>query len=261
LNTTLARRMMEQTRVFTALQGVRGRPPCDIAALEQLLVRFSQLVAEQRWIKEIDINPLLVSHERILGLDARVVLHDPGTKESDIPKLAIRPYPTQYVGHAKMKDGTPVVIRPIRPEDEPLMVPFHESLSEQSVYLRYFHMIALGQRVTHERLVRICFGDFDREMALVAEHKGAILGVGRLSRIPGREEAEFSVLISDKYQRRGLGTELLRRLVQIGRDEKLKRISANILPENAGMQAVCKKLGFRLKPDPEEEVVRAEITL
>ncbi len=261
LNTTLARRMMEQTKIFTALKGVRGRPPCDVAALEQLLVRFSQLVVEQRWIKEIDINPLLISHERIIGLDARVVLHDPGTREADIPKLAIRPYPTQYVSQAKMKDGTPVVIRPIRPEDEPLMVPFHESLSEQSVYLRYFHMIALGQRVTHERLVRICFGDFDREMALVAEHKGAILGVGRLSRLPGRDEAEFSVLISDKYQRRGLGTELLRRLVEVGKAEGLKRISASILPENAGMQAVCKKLGFRLKPDPEEGVIRAEITL
>ncbi len=261
LNTTLARRMMEQTKIFTALKGVRGRPPCDIAALEQLLVRFSQLVVEQRWIKEIDINPLLISPERIIGLDARVVLHDPGTKEADIPKLAIRPYPTQYVSQAKMKDGTPVVIRPIRPEDEPLMVPFHESLSEQSVYLRYFHMIALGQRVTHERLVRICFGDFDREMALVAEHKGAILGVGRLSRLPGRDEAEFSVLISDKYQRRGLGTELLRRLVEVGKAEGLKRISASILPENAGMQAVCKKLGFRLEPDPEEGVIRAEIAL
>jgi acetyltransferase len=261
LNTTLARRLMERTKIFTALKGVRGRPPCDIAALEQLLVRFSQLVVEQRWIKEIDINPLMASPERLIGLDARVVLHDPGTKESDIPKLAIRPYPAQYGGAAKMKDGTAITVRPIRPEDEPLMVKFHESLSEQSVYLRYFHMIALGQRVAHERLVRICFGDFDREMALVAEHEGAILGVARLSRLPGGDEAEFSVLISDKYQRRGLGTELMRRLVQVGREEQLKRISASVLPENAGMQAVCKKLGFTLKRDSEEEVIRAEIKL
>jgi acetyltransferase len=190
-----------------------------------------------------------------------VVLHEPGTKEADIPKLAIRPYPQQYVGAAKMKDGTAITIRPIRPEDEPLMVPFHESLSEQSVYLRYFHMIALGQRVAHDRLVRICFGDFDREMALVVEHKGAILGVGRLSRAPGRDEAEFSVLISDKYQQHGLGTELLRRLVQVGKAEGLKRISANILPENAGMQAVCKKLGFTVQRVPSEDLIRAEIEL
>jgi acetyltransferase len=261
LNTTLAHRLMERTKIFTALKGVRGRPPCDIAALEQLLVRFSQLVVEQRWIKEIDINPLMVSHERLIGLDARVVLHDPGTKESDIPKLAIRPYPQQYVGTAKAKDGTTITIRPIRPEDEPLMVKFHESLSEQSVYLRYFHMIALGQRVAHDRLVRICFGDFDREMALVAEHKGAILGVGRLSRLPGKNEAEFSVLISDKYQHHGLGTELVRRLVQIGKAEGLKRIAANILPENTGMQSLCKKLGFKLAPVPDEEITRAEIEL
>jgi acetyltransferase len=261
LNTTLAHRLMERTKIYTALKGVRGRPPCDLAALEQLLVRFSQLVVEQRWIKEIDINPLMASPERLIGLDARVVLHEPGTKEADIPKLAIRPYPQQYVGAAKMKDGTPITIRPIRPEDEPLMVPFHESLSEQSVYLRYFHMIALGQRVAHDRLVRICFGDFDREMALVVEHKGAILGVGRLSRAPGRDEAEFSVLISDKYQQHGLGTELLRRLVQVGKAEGLKRISANILPENAGMQAVCKKLGFTVQRVPSEDLIRAEIEL
>jgi acetyltransferase len=261
LNTTLARRLMERTKIFTALKGVRGRPPCDLAALEQLLVRFSQLVVEQRWIKEIDINPLMASHERLIALDARLVLHDHGTKEADIPKPAIRPYPQQYVSAAKMKNGTPITVRPIRPEDEPSMVPFHESLSEQSVYLRYFHMIALGQRIAHDRLVRICFGDFDREMALVAELNGAILGVGRLSRIPGRTEAEFSVLISDKYQRHGLGTELMRRLVDVAKAEGLKRISANILPENKGMQALCKKLGFTIKKVPDEELLHAEIVL
>ncbi|MCG3149932.1 MAG: Protein lysine acetyltransferase Pat [Verrucomicrobiae bacterium] len=259
LNTTLARRLMEQTKIYTALKGVRGRPPCDITALEQLLVRFSQLVSEQRWIKEIDINPLMAAPDRLIGLDARVVLHPAGTKESDIPKLAIRPYPTQYIGKAKMNDGKVVTVRPIRPEDEPAVVKFHEALSEQSVYLRYFHMIALGQRTAHERLIRICFNDFDREMALVAESKDGILGIGRLSRKFKPDEAEFAVLITDKYQRHGLGTELLSRLVEVGKQEGIKRISASILPENTGMQAVCKKLGFKLKHDAEEQVVVAEI--
>ncbi|HUJ10090.1 MAG TPA: acetate--CoA ligase family protein, partial [Verrucomicrobiae bacterium] len=223
LNTTLATRLMERTHIFKALKGVRGQPPVDLAALEQLLVRFSQLVVEQRWIKEIDINPLLASHERLVALDARVVLHEPGTKEEALPKLAIRPYPTQYIWPAKMKDGTPVTIRPIRPEDEPLMVNFHQSLSEESVYFRYFHMIALGQRVAHERLTRICFNDYDREIALVAEYKdpktGArkILGVGRLSKEPGTDTSQFAILVVDQWQRHGLGTELLQRLVQIGR--------------------------------------------
>ncbi len=267
LNVTLARRWMERTRIFTALKGVRGRPPVDLVALEQLLVRFSQLVVEQRWIKEIDINPLLASPERLVALDARVVLHEPSVTEAGLPKLAIRPYPTQYISKAKMKDGTPVIIRPIRPEDEPLMVDFHHSLSEESVYMRYFHMIALGQRVAHDRLTRICFNDYDREIALVAVHQDPrtaarrILGLGRLSKEVGTDVAQFSILITDNYQRRGLGAELLRRLVQVGREEGLKRITAEILPENLGMQAICEKLKFRLKHSASEGLVRAEISL
>src|ERR1700684_4642670 len=117
LNTTLAQRMMEQTRIFTALKGVRGRKPVDMAELEQLLVRFSQLVLEQPWISEIDINPLLASPERMLALDARVVLYGQEVTADQLPRLAIRPYPIQYVRPWTLKNGTPVVIRPIRPED------------------------------------------------------------------------------------------------------------------------------------------------
>ena len=138
LNTTLARRMMETTKIYHALKGVRGRKSVDLAALEKLMVGFSQLVAEQRWIKEIDINPLFASADDLVALDARVILHDPKTTEDKLPRLAIRPYPTQYVAPWKLKDGTPVTIRPIQPEDEPLLVKFHETLSEESVYHRYF---------------------------------------------------------------------------------------------------------------------------
>jgi acetyltransferase len=134
LNATLARRLMEQTRIYAALKGVRGRQAVDLEALAQLLVRFSQLVAEQPWISEIDINPLLVSPEQMLALDARIVLHPPGTHEGQLSTLAIRPYPTRYMVPWKLKDGSAVTIRPIRPEDEPLMVEFHQTLSERSVY-------------------------------------------------------------------------------------------------------------------------------
>ncbi len=126
LNSTLAQRMMEQTRIFIALKGVRGRKPIDLPALEGLLVRFSQLVVEQPWISEIDINPLLASPERLLALDARVVLHAPGTDPDHLPRPAIRPYPSQYVSSWVMKNGAAVTLRPIRPEDEPLMVEFHD---------------------------------------------------------------------------------------------------------------------------------------
>jgi acetyltransferase len=171
LNTTLARRMMEQTKIYTALKGVRGRPPVDLAVLEQLLVQFSQLVVEQRWIKEIDINPLLASPDGFIALDARVVLHSLDVEEDKLPQAAIRPYPMQYVSDWTMKNGTPIKIRPIRPEDEPLVVKFHENLSEESIYSRYFHLIKLQTRVAHERLSRICFIDYDRELALVADYK------------------------------------------------------------------------------------------
>ena len=169
LNTTLARRMMEQTKIYTALKGVRGRKSVDLAALEQMMVRFSRLVVEQPWIKEIDINPMLASPERLIALDARVVVHDQSVRQEDLPKLPIRPYPTQYVAPWKMKNGKDIVIRPIRPEDEPLMVKFHETLSERTVYLRYLQALKLSQRVAHDRLVGICFNDYDQEIALVAE--------------------------------------------------------------------------------------------
>lgn len=256
LNATLARRMMERTRIFTALKGVRGRQPADLAALEQLLVRFSQLVIEQPWIAEIDINPLLVSPERILALDARVVLHPAATSENKLPKPAIRPYPIQYMSTAQLAGETKVTIRPIRPEDEPLMVKFHETLSEESVYHRYFSALKLSQRVAHERLTRICFNDYDREIALVAECAAKnghqeIIGVGRLSKLHGANEAEFALVVSDQWQKKGLGTEFLKRLVQIGRDEKLAAISAIIMSDNHAMQHVSKKAGFKVQHDPE----------
>lgn len=266
LTTTLARRMMERTRIFEALKGVRGREPVDVGALEKLLVRFARLVVEQPWIREIDINPLLVSSEQLVALDARVVLHAPDTEE--LPRTAIRPYPEQYVYHEEAKDGEPVTIRPIRPEDEPLMVKFHETLSEQSVYMRYFHMMNLDQRTAHDRLTRICFIDYDREMALVAERKNPgtgeheIMGVGRLSRhgaVP--DEAEFSVLISDSFQWRGIGTLLVEKLLEVGRAEGLARITAEILFDNHPMQRISRRLGFSLRRDTEEMVVRAGIDL
>ena len=246
---------------------MRGRRPVDLAALEQLLVRFSYLVVEQRGIKEIDINPLLASPERLLALDARVIVHDRSLDDDAIPRLAIRPYPTQYVSPWTAKDGSQLVLRPIRPEDEPLMVAFHGTLSDRTVALRYFHAMKLSTRVAHQRLTRICFIDYDREMALVADCKNPrtgdheILGVGRLSKVRGTGEAEFALLVSDRFQRQGLGTELLRRLLQIGRDEKIRRIIGVIRPENVAMKGICQELGFRLLRRVDDPVIQAEIDL
>jgi acetyltransferase len=267
LNTTLARRMMERTKLFAALRGVRGRPPVDLVALEQLLVRFSHLVVEQRGIKEIDLNPLVASPQRLLALDARVIVHAQGVEDSALPRLAIRPYPARYVSNWSAADGSQIVLRPIRPEDEPLLVAFHGTLSERSIELRYFHAIKLSTRVAHERLTRICFIDYDREMALVADridaHTGEheIIGVGRLTKVRGTDEAEFSLLVSDHFHRQGLGTELLSRLIQIGRDEKLARIVGVIRPDNDAMRRLCQRLGFRLERKMGEPIIQAELDL
>ena len=266
LNTTLARRMMEQTKVFTALQGIRGRKPVSLEELDQLLVRFSRLVVEQPWIKEIDINPLMASPERLLALDARVIVYDQSTREQDLPRTAIRPYPVQYAGTWTTKDGTQINIRPIRPEDEPLMVEFHHRLSERSVYFRYFHLLNLSQRTAHERLTRMCFIDYDRGMALVAERENPdggheLLGIGRLTRVHGTADAEMAVLVSDDFQGRGLGSELIAQLIKIAKQEKIGRITADILAENRSMQRVCERLGFQLKYDPDDATVKVEMHL
>jgi acetyltransferase len=267
LNTTLARRLMEQTQIYKALKGVRGRKAVDLEALEELLVRFSRLVVEHRAIKEIEINPLLASGDGLLALDARAVLHSEDVREDQLPKLAIRPYPIQYASSFVANDGLPLTIRPIRPEDEPLMVAFHRTLSQSTVYMRYFHLLSLGHRVSHERLTRICFIDYDREMALVAVRRDssagndAIIGVGRLTKTPGVNEAEVALMIADSFHRRGIGTELLRQLVEIARDERLDRIIAEIMGENYAMQRVCEKLGFNLSRSPDGTTIHASISL
>ncbi|MFN3927251.1 MAG: bifunctional acetate--CoA ligase family protein/GNAT family N-acetyltransferase [Pseudanabaenaceae cyanobacterium] len=261
LNSTLAKRMMERTKIYHALQGVRGNRPVDMDTLAQLLVRFSQLVAEQPQIQEIDINPLLASAEYLIALDARIVLHQ-GTP----PRLAIRPYPHQYMSCFTLKNDLHVTIRPIRPEDEPLLVEFHKLLSAESVYMRYAHMVNLQYRISHDRLTRICFIDYDREMVLVADHKDPItgkhqlLGVGRLTRFHNSDNAEFAMIIADRYQKQGLGTELLRRLVTIAHLEQIKQIEAYMLPSNTAMRKICERLGFHFTPNPDNEMLKAVLT-
>ena len=218
---------MEQTRIFAALQGVRGRKPVNLARFEELLVRFSQLVVEQPWIlREIDINPLLATPDQLLALNARV-MRNSTMEAAKLPRPAIRPYPSQYVEFL-MKDGTPVTIRPIRPEDQAAHGAIARHCSERSVYLRYFCSLSLSTRVERQRLVRICFGSYDRGFALVADRKNPengqheILGVGRFSAL-NRKEAEATIMVSDRWQGRGLGTELLAGVARVAREEKFQK--------------------------------------
>jgi acetyltransferase len=216
---------------------------------------------EQPAIREIDINPLAAMPDRLVALDARMVVHPRGVDLDTVPRSAIRPYPSRYVCESKLNDGTLVSIRPIRPEDEPLMVAFHHTLSEHSVYMRYFHWLKLDQRITHERLTRMCFIDYDRQMALVAVRQGQILGVGRLVRSPLTNDAEVAVIVSDAWHGRGLGSQLVERVVEFARDEKVARLNASVLYENRPMLRILEKAGFRLIPSNDPETVEATMEL
>ena len=188
--------------------------------------------------------------------------HAPNPKQTPV-----RPYPSKYVALWTMKDGNQVTIRPIRPEDEPVMVKFHETLSDRSVYLRYFYSFSLRRRVAHERLLRICLGDYDREMVLVAERtdprggERRILAIGRMSKLDAGNEAEIAVLVSDQYQKLGLGYELLRRVIEVARDEKIGRVCAEMLPDNIAMQVITKRLGFGIQAGEDMTSVRAFLDL
>jgi acetyltransferase len=202
-----------------------------------------------------------------LALDARIAIYRREAAGDRIPHWGIHKYPAQYVSRWRMQDGEEILIRPIRADDESLMVNFHKTLSEQSVYLRYFHMENLSARVAHERLIRKCFIDYSQEMALVVERKvpengqREILAVGRLSKMPGGREAEVAVLVGDRYQRHGLGSELVRRLIQVGRDQGVHEIVANILTENLGMRALANRFGFKMRASDDPMMVTAVLDL
>lgn len=262
LTHTLAERLMKKTQVYEALLGVRGRQAIDMDQLETVLIQFSKMIVENRRIKECDINPLLTSEEGIIALDARFVLHDWEILDDRLPRLAIRPYPLNYIRSIKLKDGLPVILRPIAPEDEPLVVAFHHELSEHSVRQRYFEFLTLDERVTHERLVRICFNDYDREWAIVAEitqdKHPLIIGIGRLARVSGVAAAQMTLIIMDAYHNLGLGTAMIQQLLAIAKQEQIDIVDAYILSENDGMLKLCHKLGFQVVAEKDSDVIHMQ---
>jgi acetyltransferase len=261
LTSTLARRMIERTRIARALAGIRGQPPVDQALLEQVMVAFSELIVEQPAIREADINPLQASPSGLVALDARVVLHPKELPDEQLPRPVIRPYPTEYVSRWTSKREQRFVFRPIRPEDEPGMVRFHQTLSDETVYLRYLSRLGLDQRTAHQRLARLCFIDYAREIALVAEREGeGIAAVARLIRV-AEGRAEFALLVADAHQRQGLGRALLAELLRVGRAEGLRQIFGEISPGNVPMRAICTQLGFVIHEEPGDPVVRAILDL
>lgn len=263
LTQNLARNLMEKTKIYEALQGVRGRKAVNLQLLEQLIVQFSQMIVENPRIKECDINPLFASDKMILALDARIVLHDRAIPDNQLPQLAIRPYPMNYVSSFILRDKTAIRLRPIRPEDESLIIQFHKELSEDTVRQRYFEFVSLDKRTAHERLVRICYNDYDREIALVAEmsHPHQIIAIGRLMRVPGTSVAQLTMTIIDSFQHLGLGSEILQQLISIANIEKIGIIDAFILSENTGMLKICERAGFVLHKEEDPFIIHARLTL
>ena len=253
LNTNLARKLIHETKISHALKGVRGRKPIDEEVLAALLVRFSELVAEQPRIAEIDINPLLASPERVIALDARVVLHPASLADAELPRLAIRPYPYEYGRQVTTDDGAIITIRPIRPEDEPAMAAFHARLSDRTVRARYGKDRSLAERTAHERLARICFVDYDRQFALVAEASllgggHEIAGVARLSRMHASNDRQLTMTVADAWQRQGIGAQLVRCAVRVATTEGVDRLIAELTPDNIGMRELLADEGFSFEP-------------
>lgn len=251
LNQTLARRLMEEVRIYGMLRrGFRNKPPADLRELEETLVRFSNLVIDFPEIAEMDINPLAISRDgNLWALDARIVLDAEAALRTDpYSHLVILPYPTKYVMPWRLKDGTEVLLRPIRPEDEPLEEELIRGFSEETSRFRFFQVI---REITHEMLVRFCNIDYDREMAIIAEYSGGgrrrNIGVGRLIMEPDKKRGEFAVVVADDFQGKGLGTKLVDFLIEIAEEKDLESIYGIVLPENTKMIDLCRRLGFEIR--------------
>jgi acetyltransferase len=262
LNRTLARRLMERTQIYRALQGVRGQAAIDLGALEMLLVRFSQLLCDFPEIQEADLNPVLASPQRILALDARILLVSTDTPPEQLPRLAIHPYPNQYIAPFTLRDGTRVTVRPIRPEDEPLIIDLHGRHSAHTIRMRFFSLV---KTLSRDSLIRLCHLDYDREMALAAvlekEGQPMILGVSRYYLHLETGTAEFALVVGDAHQRQGLGRHLMSRLIDIARERGVKKLVGQVLSENRPMLSLMASLGFTPPVTVDNDVVGVELEL
>jgi acetyltransferase len=255
LTQRLARRLMEETEVYKMLQGYRGKMPADLRQIEQIIVSFSNLISDFPEIAEMDVNPLAISEGKTYALDARIIIDKNYIKEnnpSQYPHLVITPYPTRYVTPWLLPDGTEATLRPIKPEDEPLGYELLTSLSPQTFKERFFQE---ARKITHEMLIRLCNIDYDREVALVVEvregSKRRFIGIGTLEIDPDFGSGEFSVVVHDDYQGKGLGYKLIDTLIGIAQEKGLESFFGIVLTNNKKMISLCKKLGFLVKHLPE----------
>jgi acetyltransferase len=250
LNTTLIRRMMEETKIYKLLKGYRGSPPADIKKLEETMLQFSQLLMDFPQIKEIDINPMLINEKEAVILDARVVIDKASVCKKFDPHehLVISPYPKKYEKLWSLKNGQNVLLRPIKPEDEPMWLEMFQNFSEESIRYRFFQML---KDTPHEVRVRYCNIDYDREIAIVAElleeGRRKILGVTRLSAEPDGKNAEMAFIVGDRWQNLGLGTEMVDYTLDLAIQMGIENVYAIMLPDNYRALSLTKKMGFDIE--------------
>lgn len=260
LNQVLARRIIEETKVYKLLKGFRNIPPANIKKIEETLVNFSQMIIDHPEIKEIDINPLIVSGDELIAVDARIVIDE---KPWTTPHLVISAYPSKYIKTVILKDGTKVLLRPIKPEDEYLWQEMFDSFSEETIRYRFFRII---KETPHEMRTRYCNIDYDREIGIVAEieenGKRRLIGVTRIILPPGRnDEAEFALVVSDKWHRLGLGSEFVDFTIELAKDKGLKTLNGVVLKDNIPMISLCKEKNFKITDgDPGEYKIEYDLT-
>ena len=262
-NMALAQRIIENTKAYKLLQGFRGMPAVDLESIQFLLVKFSYLLMDLPEIKEVDINPYAVDEQGGVALDAHIVLDEDYVANSKRPydHLVICPYPTQYRREIELKNGQKAILRPIRPEDEPIEAAMFNHVSQQSIYFRFF---SHSFDVSHDSLVRYTQIDYDREMAIIAlvEEDGVqkMAGVVRVISDAWNETAEYAILVADPWQDQGLGTALTDFILEITRERGIQKLYAEVLHLNEVMSHVLKKRGFQVV-ERSPEGIRLELEL
>jgi acetyltransferase len=262
LNQFLAHRLIERARVSTMLGEWRGAPPADVEAIEQILLRVSEMVCELPQLREMDINPIIVDDDGAVAVDARIVIDHAGPTARDYNHLAILPYPSSYEREWPMKGGDLYTIRPIRPDDADMLQAFTRGLSEES---RYFRFASAMHELPARMLARYTLIDYDREMALVAVHVDRrpgedgtfaetekIIGVSRFITNPDQTTCEFSLVVSDDYKGQGLGSRLMLSIADFARHKGLAHIEGLVLANNPNMLRLMRGLGYEVRPFPED---------
>ncbi|MBT4507103.1 MAG: GNAT family N-acetyltransferase [Desulfobacula sp.] len=260
MNRLLARRLMQETKVYQLLKGYRNRLPADMELLEEMIVRLSQLLIDFPQIGELDMNPILIKNSKNMAVDARILI-----SKTDIPTpmhLVISPYPEEYESHLITVEGQPIFIRPVKPEDAPLFTALFKTLSPTTIYYRFFSAL---KELSSAMLARFTQIDYDREIALVAIDENLetsqLLGVARIIGDPDGKTGEFAVIVGDTWQGKGIGVRLLEKCLSIAQNRGYIEIHGSVLRENRNMLALGKKLGFDISRDPDTGENRLVIRL